>query len=471
MKILLVDPPVLEKAYDASYPNLGILYIAGSIINFFGKNSHSIEYLGPKHDLRSHLEYVKNYSPDIYGISFTSKTSALSYKTIKAVKEVCPQTIIVCGGAHATALPQEVMEKSEVDICVVGEGEATFTELVQLFDNRNFDLSKIDGIYYRNNNKILKTNSRKFINNLDEIPFPAWDLIDFKDYPGMHLKKQPVESSLLISRGCPYDCTFCSNPVWKSAKPWLRHRSIENICREIEFLYSRGVREIYMSSDELNFNEDWAKELCLSIKRLNYHDLYFQCNMRADKVSNELAKMLGEINCWLIHLGIESANNRVLKGIGKHITVEQVERATGILSATGVKVFAFMMLYQVWEEEGKLCHETDEEVENSIKFMKKLFRKGFINYMSWQFCTPMPGSRLYEIAIKYNLFLGEPQKIWENFDEHDIALRIPGTEKKSMSWKLKKGIILKDWFMIRSGNIDFRHLWRVKENIKALIKN
>ncbi len=471
MKILLTDPPAKEKAYDASYPNLGILYIAGYLRKALKDYKLQIEYLGPKHNLKTHIEFVRNYNPKVYGISFTSKTSGLAYKTIESVKKLLPNTWVVCGGTHPTALSQEVMSESLADICVIGEGEVTFSEIVRAIqENDPPNFSKIDGIIYRDNGKLVKTKSRGFIKNLDEIPFPAWELVDFREYPGMHLKIQPIESSLLISRGCPYNCTFCSNPVWKSSKPWVRHRSVNNICEEIELLYDRGVREIYMCSDELNFDENWAIELCQAILKLNHKDLYFQCNMRADKVSEILAKLLSKINCWLVHLGIESANDRVLKGIGKHITVKQVENATRILSNAGIKIFAFMMLYQVWEEDGKLCFETTEEVENSIQFMKKLYKQNFIHYMSWQFATPMPGSRLYEIAQRYNLFRGDPEKVFESFDEHDVAMSIPGLSVKVMRKKIKKGILMKDWFMLKSGNINLRHFWRVWENLKALIR-
>ncbi|MEJ5359822.1 MAG: radical SAM protein [Desulfobacterales bacterium] len=470
MKIILADPPALERAYDASYPNLGLLYIA-SYTKRAVENRSEIEYLGPRYDLKSHVAYVKQKKPEIYGISFTSKTASLAYETIHAVRQNCPDVLIVSGGPHVTAMPNEVMESSETDIAVIGEGEITFSEIVKSYSGKNKNnYSSINGILFRANDQIQRTKPRAFVTDLDDLPMPAWDLIDFSDYKGMHLKKQPIESSLLISRGCPFDCAFCSNPVWKSAKPWLRHRSVEAICEEIKYLYNRGVREIYMSSDELNFNESWAQELCRAIFNLNYRDLYFQCNMRVDKVSEELTDLLNKINCWLVHIGVESANDRVLKGIGKHITVEQVERAARLFRKSNVNVFAFTMLYNVWEEDGKLCWETNEEVDNTIRFMKKLFNQKLIQYMSWQFCTPMPGSRLYRIAERHGLFRGDPRVVWEHFDEHTVAMKIPGVSEKQMKWKIKKGILLKDWFMVRSGNISLKHLWRVKENLRALIK-
>ena len=469
MRVVLADPPALTRSYDASYPNLGLLYLAGFLKENMTEGSPQIEYLGPKHTLKSHLDYLKRVQPEVYGISFTSKTAQLAYETIRSVKDVLPRTWVVCGGPHPTAEPLEVFDQSPVDICVVGEGELTFFGVVQsLCRNDVPDFSGVDGIVYRQNGALIRNKPRAFINHLDDIPYPAWDLVDFKDFPGMHLKKQPVESSLLISRGCPYNCAFCSNPVWKSSKPWLRHRSVENICGEIELLYARGVREIYLSSDELNFNEKWAMGLCRSIIDLNHRDLYFQCNMRADNVSDDLAQLLARMNCWIVHLGMESGNDRVLEGLGKRVTVEQIVNAARTFSKRGIKVFAFMMLFNVWEEGGELCCETSQEVENSIALMKSLFRERAIHYMSWQFATPMPGSRLYDIAKRHGLFNGDPQEVMAHFDEHRVAMKIPGVSETSMKWKIKKGIILKDWFMLRSGAISLRHMWRVWENLKAL---
>ncbi len=471
MRVLLADPPTGGTNIGDSYSNLGLLYLAGSLKAAFGKGDLEVAYLGPKHDLRSHVDYVQAFRPNVYGISYTSKAPHVSHQTIKAVKDACPEAWIVAGGAHPTALPMEVFNEAPVDIIGPSEGEITFTELVkEIAGKANPDFQTVKGLYFRHNGEIVHTGHRPFIKNLDDIPFPAWELIDFRDYAGMHLKKQPIESSLLISRGCPFHCSFCSQPVWKYQKPWLRSRSPDNICEEIDLLYDRGVREIYLSSDELNFNEKWALDLCEAIARRNYTDLYFQCNMRADKGSSAMADALAGINCWMIHLGIESANDRVLQGIGKKVTIAEIENATRLLSKAGIKVFAFMMLYQAWEEDEELCFETTKEVDNTLRWARKMFKQRCIHYMSWQFCTPMPGARLYDIARRHDLYRGEAKDVWASFDEHNTCMTLPGISQRAMSWRLKKGILLKDWFMLRSGGISVRHFWRAWENLRALVK-
>jgi anaerobic magnesium-protoporphyrin IX monomethyl ester cyclase len=470
MKILLADQPAKGTNIDSSYANLGLLYLASTLRQDYG-NTIQVDYLGPHQTLPEHVQWVQNYKPDIYAAGFTSKSCKRALDTFRAVREALPTVPIITGGPHPTAMPQQTLDAFPFDALVLGEGERTFSEIIGAYlGNNKPDLSNIAGIAYLDKGQYVQNPFRPVIENLDTIPFPAWDLINFKDYPGMHLKRQPIESSLLISRGCPFYCCFCSQPIWKLQKPWLRHRSAENICEEIELLYKRGVREIYLSSDELNFNHDWALRLCEAIAKLGHKNLYFQCNMRADKVTDELSKALASINCWMVHLGIESANNRVLKGIGKSVTVEQIEKAAISLSKAGIYVFAFMMLYQAWEEHDQLCFETPDEVNESLKWAWKMFHKKAIRYMSWQYCTPMPGARLFRIAERYNLYRGIQDDVWMRFDEHEACMNLPGISAAKMKWQLKKGILMKDWFIVRSGGLSWKHLWRAWENFIAFFK-
>ena len=230
MKVLLADPPAKGTKIDDSYSNLGLLYLAGSLKAVFRQNELEVRYVGPHHTLKSHLEIVKDFQPQIYGLSFASKAAGKAYETMKAVNQVSPQTWIVAGGPHSTALPMDVFKYSPVKIIVPGEGEFGFTEVVKAVAGESCpNLESIAGIFYRRNGEIRQTTSRPLAENIDAIPFPAWELIDFREYPGMHLKKQPIETSMLISRGCPFQCTFCSQPIWKYQKPWLRVRSPENV--------------------------------------------------------------------------------------------------------------------------------------------------------------------------------------------------------------------------------------------------
>jgi len=464
MKIILADPPKKEEKYDLSYPNLGILYLIGNLRKQFQQEDVRIFYLQGHCNLEEHIEAVRKFKPDIYGISFATLTSRLSYKTINALRQEYPDLPIICGGAHPTAAPEDVFGKSDADICVLGEGEKTMREIVEYYMYKNRPLHEIKGIASKESGKVIQTEKRPFIKNIDTIAFPAWDTVDFNNYLGMHLRKGDPQTYMLVSRGCPYNCNFCSNPIWKYNKPWVRMRSAQNIVEEAKILYDRGIREIYMSADEFNITTEWAIEVCKEIEKLGYKDLYFQCNVRADKITEEMVEAFKRINLWMVHLGIESGNQRTLDGIGKRITLEQVNQACKIFKKAGLKVFGFMMLYHAWEEDGNLCWETVEDVDNTLKYCEWLFKENLIDYMSWQPTTPLPGSRLWETAKKFDIL---PEH--EIVDVRRANLKLPNVSPKDVAKSMRKGVRMKAWHMLKSGNIHWGHTDRIIANLKVLL--
>lgn len=472
MKIAFSSPPVREKGIIFDQSNIGLLYIIAYLREKL--KGLEIHYLQENVNLAQHLADVQRVAPNIYGLSFVTAHAKLSYKTINEIKAKNKGIIVICGGAHPTSCPEEVLDRCTADVCVLGEGEATVKELIEHFSKHGAyskSLENIAGIAFKRDGKVIKTTPRPLIKPLDAIPFPAWDLIDPTYYPGQHLSKSPPEANLVTSRGCPYDCSFCSNPVWKHNTPWIRYRSVNNVLEEIKLLYSRGIREIYFCSDEINFNSEWPTELCKGIVKLGYPDLYFKCNLRADKLTTELADLLAKSQFWLVHLGIESANDRVVKGIGKHVTVEQVTRAINLLSARNISIFGHMMLYQVWEENGHLAYETPEEVDNSYRFGKKFLQEGKLKYLSWQFCVPTPGSRMWNTAKKYNLIDENADFLEERQGTHDVVMKLPNISKETMMKDLRRGILLKNYYLLKSGNLKWwKHLDRVWENLISLYR-
>jgi radical SAM superfamily enzyme YgiQ (UPF0313 family) len=471
MRILLADPPQKEQFYDISYANLGILYLIGYLRHHL-RDEVEVYYLEGHHTLKSHLEEIARFNPDVYGLSFAYPIVPLAYQTINTVKRAFSSLPIICGGAHPTSSSADVLQNTKTDICVLGEGEEAFLEVVKHFNQcATNDLSDIKGIAFREaDGHIVFTPKRPYIKDLDSIPFPAWDMIDPRKYDGMHFRKKFPFGYVLASRGCPYNCDFCSNPVWKLNKPWLRLRSPENVAQEIEWLYAMGIREIWFTSDELNPTLDFPIQLFKKIAQLGHKDLFMQCHLRVDKVTDELARALKSANCWLVHLGVESANQRVMDGIGKHTTLEQVSHALEVFKRHGIRVFCYMMLYQAWEENGQLCWETPEEVATSLKFCLRGFLTGRIHYMSWQVATPYPGSRLYDIAQGHGILiedkvLGDEGGVW------DVNMNLPIISEKQIKRDMRKGILLKDIMALKSGNISLRALWRLKRNIQYIVKS
>jgi anaerobic magnesium-protoporphyrin IX monomethyl ester cyclase len=467
--IVFADPAVKpEKKYDThSFPNIGIL----SIIGYLRKNMKGdvrFHYINGRYQIEEHLRMLEELKPDVYCLSFATMIAPLAYETAKAVRERFPDMSIVCGGPHPTAEPEDVLNSSPIDVCVRGEGEVSALKtLGKLL--RGESVEGIRGVVYRKGNKVLHNPLRPPMGSLDSVPMPAWDMVDLNDYTGSRYKKGFPGTCILVSRGCPFNCVFCSNPVWKLCKPWLRLRSLKQIVEEVRYLYEKkGIRELYIRADELNSSLEWSIEVCMEIARLGYRDLYFQCNLRADKVPEKLAKALSDMNCWMVHLGIESGNQRVLDGVRKQITLEQVVDACKRLKQHDIKVYGFFMMYQIWEgEEGRLQYETPKDVDNTLSFARKLLSGGLIDYISWSFTTPLPGSDLYRIAKEHDVLIPEikPGNIWE------ISVKLPGVSEKDMKKSRMKGMMLQGFYALKSGHIEWRAWRHILGKVKYIMKS
>jgi len=465
MKVLLADPPQHERDYDAAYPNMGILYLIGSARQRFSSSDISFAYLESQYDLAGHLEEIERIKPDIYGLSYASFTSPLAHRTIAAVRERFPKMPIIAGGAHPTAAWAQVIGETAVDVCVIGEGEAGFCDVVAHYAGEGKPLSDIPGIAFRRDGAPFRTEKRPPIKDLDSIPMPAWDLVDFAKYKGMHLKRAEPQTYIAVSRGCPFDCGFCSNPIWKESKPWVRLRGAESIAEEVEQLYQRGIREVYLSADEFNVNTDWPIKVARELQNLGHSDLFFQCNVRADKVNEEVAREFRKMNLWMVHIGVESGNQRTIDGLQKHIELDQVVNACRIFQAEGIKVFGFFMMYHAWEDKGTLAFESPADVDKTFEFARRLLREKLINYMSWQVATPYPGSRLWGTAKKFGLLL-DPHRFG---DVRETAMNLPGVTEKAVRRSLRKGYVMKTWYALKSGNIGWKHITRIRQVLAVML--
>jgi radical SAM superfamily enzyme YgiQ (UPF0313 family) len=438
LKVVFADPPFGKEAKGEAVtesPNLGILYI----IAYARERLPQVEfhYLEPFLSIDEHLKKVEEIKPDIYAISFTTPRRDLSFEVIKKVKALGLKILMVAGGAHPTIDPHDVLKNTPVEVCIRGEGEETSTELIRRFLEKQTFADVVGTVNSQKDNGI-----RPLLKNIDF--FPAWDLVDFEDYDVAVSKKKRMAYMLPI-RGCPNYCTYCSNPVWKLEKPWIRQRSPKNIAEEVNYLYGRGIREIYLRSDTFNVDIKWCLQVLDEIDKLKLKGITFQCNLRADKLNDELAQKLRDIKVWLVHIGLESANDRVLRGIGKNASQTDNVRTLELLKKYGIKVYGFLMLYNAWETKGKLEYETPEEVNNTLEFAKNCLRDNLIEYISWSITNPIVGSKLHDIAEKYGI-VAHNVKIGN-------CMRLPGITEQQMVEHVKQGMILQLLNGIQKGMI------------------
>jgi anaerobic magnesium-protoporphyrin IX monomethyl ester cyclase len=416
MRIVLADNhgPVLGK--DQTSASLSLLYLASYLKR--QRPDAEFVYLPQARTPEQHLACIRSFKPHFYAISFTSYSAVAAYTLIRMVKAEFPEVVVVCGGSHVTPCASEVLERSGADICVIGEGEVTFSEIVAAYEELPQALRGIDGVAFLEDGQVVMTRTRTSIPDLDTIPFPLRELVNDDDFCGLTYSKARPNTEMVITRGCPLRCVFCANPVFRFQKgPLFRSRSPENIAAEVTELYQRGYREIYLHSDELNVRLDWSIDVCKAIAALQYKDLYFQCNMRVVPMSAELAYWMKQAGFWLVRIGLETSSFRVLRGIRKRMTWERTVKACTLLRAQGIKVFGFTMMFNFWEDDGELQHETPAEVRQTIRDIYRLWRKGLLNYTSWTFAIPVQGAELYDIALRHRMIDENyyPSDTWDGF--------------------------------------------------------
>lgn len=472
INIILADPPTFGFGKLQPSPNLGILSISSYVKRSIP--GAEVHYIPERHSLSHHIEMVRRHKVTVYGISFTSYSALRAYRTISALRRAHPQLRIICGGPHPSAVPEEVARQDGVDACVIGEGEATFLELVEMSADLPRFLPTIAGISYVRDGRYAVNPPRRFEPNLDDFPFPDRTIVNDHDFAGLPLRRAAPTAEIVVTRGCPYRCIFCSNPVFRpedirrhhespsggarllsAVGRSLRMRSPRSIAEEAALLHRLGYREIYLHSDELNCDEGWAIEVCEALRALSLPDLFFQTNIRADKVTEAFADALCGMNMWLVRIGIESSSPRVLAAQRKKVSLDEVERACRILSSRGLKVFGYFMMFQFWEERGALVCETEDEVAGTLDFAEQLERRGHLHYIGWAVATPMPGAAMYEVARRHSIIERSfyPSERWH------LCRRIKSVSERGFNRLLRRGLRLQARLALRNGGVGWGN-WR-----------
>lgn len=470
-----VEMPKLGELGEGISPPLGLLYIAAYLESRL-KNLELAVTDGLLKGYKQTLAKIDDFDPDILCVSYYTPTAQSACKLVTDLKEKKPELFIIAGGPHVSALPEEIMEKSRADAAVIGEGEQTVLELVNEFRAKKnvslMDFGSVDGIAFRKDGEVIRTSPREFIKDINTIPFPARDLVDMKDYRGWYLCKQTPETTVILSRGCPYNCTFCSNVVWKSSRPYVRLRSPKNVADEIESLSEKyGIREVFDNSDEFNGSVQNAIAICDEIKKRRL-DISWKTQLRAHPLPEELVRAMAGAGCWYVHLGIESGNPRTLKGIKKHITLEQVKEACLMLKKYKIKILGLFMLFNVWEEGGELLFEDVESTQNTLSFAEMLANGGLLDYLGWSITTPYPGSALYDTAFRFNLIKEELSGNWDSWLKDDsFVMQLPGVDEREQARLKTVGSMLRAKCMLRSRNFGLKDLGFIAKKAVKLVQN
>lgn len=413
-KVLLINPPeLMQRGFFC--PPICLLYLAGTLRDK-GVDVQLID--GCIEGWSGVHEKIRTYFPDIVGITSHTPGRKKALAVARMVKEINNKATVVMGGVHATIMYQQLLEHyDEVDIAVRGEGEIALLEISQ-----GIDLDKIDGIVYRDGTRVIKNSDRQYVEDLDMLPFPAWDMIadTLWKYPsivpqgicnhnGIDLSYGP-RIPVIYSRGCKGHCDFCSS--WWIWKKW-RYRSAKNMVDEIEWLYeSFKIRHFYFADDTLTMDKQATIDLCDEIVKRRLHIAIYAAS-RTDCVDLEILEKLKQAGCYQISYGIETASSKLLSRMKKEIDFQTSETAIALTKRAGLRAGILLIVGNVGE--------TEETIDETIEFLQRTDSDliGAVGGL-WIF----PGTGIYRYAKKLgiiddNFWLGDqPYMIYTR--EHSL---------------------------------------------------
>jgi anaerobic magnesium-protoporphyrin IX monomethyl ester cyclase len=382
-------------------PPIGLMYVASAL----EKAGFAVQILDNylmKKPIEEIKQLITKINPAIVGITCGSATYRRCIETSKAIKEALPSCKIVVGGWHASYVPDSLLENPEIDYVVMGEGERAVTELASSIINGNESAAiTIPGVACRHGETNIK-NPPKFIENMDEIPYPARHLLPLELYDRTieYLNVKPADV-MSISRGCVFHCGFCeTRKLWGNI---CRGFSPQRVIGEIKDLQNKyGTKGIYFINDNFTLRRKEILELCrLMVKeKLN---LEWVCDTRVDLVDPELMQAMSKAGCKTIWFGVESGSQKILKRIGRNTTLQQIETAFKLCRKNGIQTACSFML--------GVPDETLEDMEASLKFAKKLNP----DWCLFNIFIANPDSKLYQEVLE--------SKKYDKLDEFLLSVK------------------------------------------------
>ena len=411
--------------YYHKLPTLGIGYIAAVLEKKGYKNLSIIDRTLHISEAEQLVKDILDKNPDVLGFYSVSENYKFILQIFQKIKEKRPEIITVIGGPHVYGLPEASVRPDCIDFGIYGEGEIAFLELLKSgFNPAQFPL--IRGLIYKKDGEV-KVNPLAIIHNLDEIPFPARHLYPPMDryMPSIISYKRLPATGMLTSRGCNSRCTFCHSGKGEFG---LRFHSPEYVIEEIKHLQKDfGIREFFIFDDTFVANKQRAMKICEEIIRNNL-DISWSCNAKVTYLTEDLLKLMRRSGCWLLQVGVESGNQKILNIMKKGITLEQVRKACESAYKLGFHIKTYFIIGN--------AGETVETMDDTIKFMCSLP----VHYSSINLMTPLPGTELWDTVEKYGAF--DKEKIEEINYLSDKPTFIPhGLNEEIMLKKFREAYI------------------------------
>ncbi len=392
MKILFVFPNILK------YENIS--FGIGSLSAYLKIRGHQTELIDFTYGmtLNTALECVQQFQPDVIAFSTTTGDFLFSCDLAERIKKISTSPIIF-GGVHPTIAPEESIAHPAVDMICVGEGEEAFAELLERFDNNPTD---IPNLWFKADGQTIRNPVRALINDLDSLPRVDLDLFNYDTL----LPLRAYEGQVMVGRGCPYQCSYCINPILQdlySAKgKFVRYRSPENVIQEVREMVARyPIKTIYFCDDVFVLNKKWLESFCSLYKQ--EVGLPFRCQARAEMLNPDVCGVLKDAGCFNIQMGIEAGNERIRKDVlRRKMSDEMIVNAAKSVKNAGMTLYTYNMV--------GLPFETEQEILETIELNKTIEP----DFMQTSIFQPYPGTELKNICEREGWLTAETTQIKSN---------------------------------------------------------
>lgn len=407
-KVLLMNMPSTIRVYGKSAlkgiiaprPFVSMAELAGSVL-YAGGDCKILDLQMSDKPYMEIEETIKNYNPDYVGLTFTTLLLDEAKQVAKFIKKKFPKVKIITGGVHSTINPEEVAKSEYFDIVVFGEGDITLQDIV-----KGKPLKKIRGLVYKDKKgKIIKNPPQRQLENLDELPMPAWHLFNAKLYvnPKAIARESPV-GTIGTSRGCVYGCIYCNKSVFGRR---FRAKSVNRVVDEFEILLKNGFKEIHVWDDMFATDLKRAKAICDEIVRRKIKFSWqLECGVRVNCVDKEFFEKCVKSGCYKVAFGFESGNDQVLRDIKKGATIQQARNAVKWAKEAGMETSGFFML--------GLPTDTVKTMEQTIDFACSLG----LDYAKATILVPLPSTEVFEEFEKKGLII---TKDWSKYNFHTAS--------------------------------------------------
>ena len=393
------------------YAPLGTIYAAAVL----RKNGYEVSLFDPMFSSSAEeiIPSLKSFKPDalvIYDDGFNYLTKMCLTNMREAafrMSELAKNSGIpvLVSGSDAADHFEKYLDHGAMAV-IRGEGEFTLTETLNQYFGGNHDLSAIDGLSFRKNEKTITNRPREVFKDLDEIPLPAWDLVDVETYKQAWLKKNGYFSmNMSTTRGCPFKCNWCAKPIYGNR---YNSRSAENVVEEIQLLKKNyNPDHIWFCDDIFGLKPGWVNRFSELVKE-NKINIRYKIQSRVDLLLQENnIEDLAKSGCDTVWVGAESGSQKILDAMDKGIKVEQIKEATILLKKHGIKPAFFLQF--------GYPGETEEDIQKTIAMVKELLPDDIGISVSY----PLPGTKFYE-NVKHEL---KEKANWTDSDELALMFR------------------------------------------------